>query len=461
MKLWVKIVILNLVIVVGLGLLIGMAVRNLVAKTMKVELLKEGESLVRNFSNIIADYVLLHDRFKIEEAIEDILKNERDIEYIFVTDPEGYILVHTFKDGYPADLLQWNPITTKNISAKLLETETGFIRDFGIKMFNGLEAELHIGMKQERITHTLIKVRNIVLTLTILGLIIGLVLSSSLGKVITKPLCRLVYFSHSLSKGHFGRTVEINSKDEIGELANAFNTLSQELKLYRERIEESYKKMLRTEKLTALGRLSAGFAHEIRNPLTSIKVLFQTFKNNPQLTKEDIEVILAEVEHMENLLNRFLKFARSDGFHISDVYLNSLIKQVLRLLRFQIKDQKIETELKLSKLPPIKADKSLLEQALLNIVLNAIEAMPNGGRLTVTSGPDNGHVFVSISDSGGGISEEIKNKIFDPFFTTKVEGTGLGLWIAYHNIVNLHNGDISFENNDLGTTFTVRIPLNI
>jgi len=232
MKLRVKIVILNLVIVVALGLLIGMAVRNLVAKTMKVELLKEGESMVRNLSNIIADYVLLHDRFKIEEALEDILKNERDIEYIFVTDTEGYIFVHTFKDGYPADLLQWNPITPRNISTKLLETEIGLIRDFGIKMFDGLEAELHIGMKQERITHTLIRVRNIVLTLTIFGLIIGLVLSSSLGRVITKPLYRLVDFSHSLSKGHFGRMVEINSKDEIGELANAFNNLSQELKLY-------------------------------------------------------------------------------------------------------------------------------------------------------------------------------------------------------------------------------------
>jgi len=423
--------------------------------------LKEGESLVRNLSNIIADYVLLHDRFKIEEALEDILKNERDIEYIYVTDPEGYILVHTFKDGYPADLLQWNPTTPKNISAKLLETEIGFIRDFGIKMFDGLEAELHIGMKQERITHSLTRVRNIVLTLTIFGLIISLALSSSLGKVITKPLYRLVDFSHSLSKGHFGRMVEINSKDEIGELANAFNNLSQELKLYKERMEDSYKNMLRTEKLTALGRLSAGFAHEIRNPLTSIKVLFQAFKNNPQLTQEDIEVILVEVEHMENLLNRFLKFARSDEFNVSDVYLNSLIKQVLKLMRFQIKDRKIETELKLSKLPPIKGDKTLLEQALLNIVLNAIEAMPNGGRLRVTSRPDDGHVFISISDSGGGISEEIKNKIFDPFFTTKVEGTGLGLWIAYHNIVNFHNGDISFENNGPGTTFTVRIPLII
>ena len=102
-------------------------------------------------------------------------------------------------------------------------------------------------------------------------------------------------------------------------------------------MEESYKQMLRTEKLTALGRLSAGLAHEIRNPLTSIKVLFQTFKDNPALTKEDMRVVLSAVEQMDDLLTRFLRFARSDEFNLSDVYINSLIKQDLNLIQFQVK----------------------------------------------------------------------------------------------------------------------------
>ncbi|MGB9698590.1 MAG: ATP-binding protein [Thermodesulfobacteriota bacterium] len=460
MKLWVKIVSLNFLIVVSLGVLIGLAVKNLVADTMKDELLKGGESLAKNLANIIADYVLLHDRYKIEEAIEAVIKTERDIAYVFITDTDGHLLAHSFKNGYPVDLLHWNPISQNNFSIQLLNTELGHIRDFGIRIFEGMESELHIGIKQERIKQTLIRLRNTVITLTIVGVIIGSALSGGLGKLITKPLYRLVDFTHHLSRGHFGEVLKINSKDEIGELAKTFNSLSKELKLYRERMEESYKKMLRTEKLTALGRISAGFAHELRNPLTSIKVLFQAFKNNPRLTKEDMEVILSEVERMENLLTRFLKFARINEVNFSEVYLNSIIKQLLNLAKFHIKDQKIVTELKLSKLPPLKADKALLEQVLLNIILNAIEAMPDGGKLSIASGLDNGYAFISISDTGGGIPENIKNKIFDPFFTTKPDGTGLGLSIAY-NIVTLHNGEINFENNGQGTTFKVRIPLNI
>jgi len=216
--------------------------------------------------------------------------------------------------------------------------------------------------------------------------------------------------------------------------------------------------MLRTEKLTALGRLSAGLAHELRNPLTSIRTLFQTFKENPSLTKEDMEVVLSATDQMNDLLTKFLRFARSDEFSISDVYLNSVIKQVINLTQFQIKEQSIEVNLILSKLPPIKADRAMIQQALLNLMINAIEAMPHGGKLTVSSYLENGHAIVSIADTGTGIPDEIRDRIFDPFFTTKPDGTGLGLSIVY-NIVNLHEGDITFESNGDGTIFKINIPV--
>ncbi|MDA8340525.1 MAG: ATP-binding protein, partial [Nitrospiraceae bacterium] len=273
-------------------------------------------------------------------------------------------------------------------------------------------------------------------------------------------LYTLMDFTHSLSRGEFGRKIDIRSKDEVGELSSTFNNLSCELDAYRKKMEESYKQMLRTEKLTALGRLSAGLAHEIRNPLTSIKVLFQAFKDNPALTKEDMKVVLSATEQMDDLLTRFLRFARSDEFNVSDVYINSLIKQVINLAQFQIKNQSINVVLNLSKLPPIKADRAMIQQALLNLVLNAIEAMPEGGTLTISSKIENGSAVVSIGDTGSGISEEIKDKIFDPFFTTKGDGTGLGLSIVY-NIVSIHNGEISFETDGEGTTFTLRIPISV
>lgn len=460
MKLWVKIVLLNAAIVVSLAIVIGFTVREAVTNTMRIELTKQGESIARNLSDRIADSILLEDFYKTQEAIEDVFTAEHDIEYIFVTDKNGQMFAHTFKNGFPPDILLWNPLLNGSVSIQLLDTEKGFIRDIGLKVFEGMNPELHVGIKEERIAQTLRRIKNIVITSTIIITLIGSVLSCILSGFITKPLYKLMSFTHTLSKGEFGKRIDIKSQDEVGKLAETFNNLSGELELYRKKMEESYKQMLRTEKLTALGRLSAGLAHEIRNPLTSIKVLFQTFKDNPSLTKEDIKVVLSAAEQMDDLLTRFLRFARSDEFNLTDVYINSIVKHVIKLTEFQLKDRSIGLSLELSKLPPIKADRAMIQQALLNLVLNAIEAMHDGGTLTISSKMENGSAVVSIGDTGSGISEEIKDKIFDPFFTTKGDGTGLGLSIVY-NIINIHNGEISFESNGKGTTFTLKIPINV
>ena len=461
MKLWIKIVLLNVFIVTSLGMLIGFTIRDVVTVSMRAELTREGESIARNLSDRIADYILLNDFYKTQEAINDVTEKEKDIEYIFVTDKNGQLLTHTFKNGPPSNVLQWNSFRIDKLSAiQLLDTEKGFIRDIGIRVFGGMNPEVHIGIKEERIEQTLNRMRNIIIALTFIVTLIGSALSCSLSRFITKPLYKLMDFSHELSRGEFGGQIDIKTKDEIEDLSRTFNSLSHELELYRKKMEESYKQMLRTEKLTALGRLSAGLAHEIRNPLTSIKVLFQTFRDNPDLTKEDMKVVLSAVEQMDDLLTRFLRFARSDEFNLMDVYVNSLIKQVINLAQFQIKNQSIEVELQLTKLPPVRADRAMIQQALLNLILNAVEAMPEGGALTVSSKVDDGYAFVSVSDTGTGIPEDIKDKIFDPFFTTKDEGTGLGLSIAY-NVVNLHNGEVSLESNGNGTTFTIRIPVNV
>mgnify|MGYP005834032917 CR=1 FL=1 len=460
MKLWIKIVLLNAAIVVSLGIVIGLTIRDSVTKTMRDELTKHGKSIARNLSDRIADPILLDDLYKTQEAIEDVIAAEQDIEYIYVTNKNGYLFAHTFKNGYPPDILRWNPLLSDAVSIQLLDTEKGFIRDIGIKVFGGMNPEVHIGIREERITQALRRIRNIVITSTIIVTLIGSVLSCFLSRLITKPLHKLMDFIHALSKGEFGKRIDIRSGDEVGELTETFNNLSGELELYRRKMEETYKQMLRTEKLTALGRLSAGLAHELRNPLTSIKVLFQTFKDNPSLTKEDIKVVLSASEQMDDLLTRFLRFARSDEFNLSDVYINSLIKHVIKLTEFQLKDRSINLSLELSKLPPIKADRAMIQQALLNVVLNAIEAMPEGGTLTISSKMENGSAVVSIRDTGSGIPDDIKDKVFDPFFTTKADGTGLGLSIVY-NIANLHNGEISFETNREGTTFTLRIPVSV
>ncbi|NIA31475.1 MAG: HAMP domain-containing protein [Actinobacteria bacterium] len=346
----------------------------------------------------------------------------------------------------------------KPFSAQLLDTEKGHIRDLGLKIFDGMPIDLHIGIREERIAQTLKRMRDVIIALTVSVTLIGAVLSSLFCKFLTKPLYKLVDFTRLLSKGEFGERVSIKSRGELGDLAQTFNKLSDELKTYKEKMGASYKQLLRTEKLTALGRLSAGLAHELRNPLTSLKVLFQTLSNNPKMTKEDINVVLSEVNQMDVLLARFLSFARRDEFNFEDVDINAVINRVLDLTRFQVENQSIKLIRNLSELQNVKADRSMIEQVFMNLIMNAIESMPAGGVLTISSSLDNGFAIVQTQDSGNGIPEEIQERVFDPFFTTKNDGTGLGLSIV-HNIINLHNGDISLTSNRDGTTLTLKFPV--
>ena len=459
MKLWTKIVLLNVGVGISLGLLIGMAVSDAVTKSLRYELTNQGVSIARNLSDRIADSLLLNDLYTVQAAIKDVSEKERDIEYIFLSGDGSRPYAHTFINGFPPDLQSWNPVANKSRSIQLLETERGYIRDIGVKVFEGMSPELHIGLNEERIAQTLNSIRNLVVTLTIVVIIIGTILSFLLSKIITRPLYALVEFTHNLSRGEFGKKISIETKDEVGELATTFNNLSEELQSYRKRTEDSYKQMLRTEKLTALGRLSAGLAHEIRNPLTSIRVLFQTFKDNPALTKEDMRVVISAADQMDDLLAKFLKFARSDEFILSNVYLNPIMKQVVHLIQFQLNKYSIDVNLLLTKLPLVQADSALIRQALLNLVLNAVEAMPDGGVLALASWVESDHIMITVKDTGRGISADIQDKVFDPFFTTKEDGTGLGLSIVY-NIINLHNGNVGFESDEKGTTFHITLPLN-
>lgn len=457
MRLWVKIALLNSALVTFLSILIGMGIRDTIIGSMRTELTNHGVSVARHLSDRIADAILLRDFYKVKEAVSDVKQKEADLEYVFVTDDAGKMLAHTFTAGSPVDILKWNPLTGKDAGIQLLDTEKGFIRDIGVRVIEGLGAEVHIGMREDRINQTVGRIRDIIIALTGLVVVLGATVSFVMSRFITRHLSELVQFTSGLARGDFDQKIDVKSSDEIGELAGRFQSLATELKSYKERLGESYKQMLRTEKLTALGHLSAGLAHELRNPLTSIKVLFQAFREDPRLTPRDMEVVLAAVEQMDDLLTKFLRFARSDEFNPSEVYLNSVLKQVVNLVQFQLRRQSIDLQLDMSKLPAVRADRSLLQQALLNLVMNAVEAMPQGGTLTIASTFEGEHYRIGISDTGSGIPAAIRDKIYDPFFTTKEEGTGLGLSIVY-NIMNIHHGHIDMQPSEKGTTFWLTIP---
>ncbi len=463
MKLRTKIILLTAGVVAALGVLVAVSIKDVVINAFRSDLEKRAESILLSLSDRIANPVLLGDYFMTQNALDEVLAKEEDIEYIFITDEEGNIFAHTFTGGIPEGLLSWNPLNGRRKAAQLLDTEKGYIRDIGIWMFDGMASELHIGISEERLTNTLHKIRNIIIFLTIFVTIISTVTAFLISRfLIIKPLNKLVEFAKALGRGEFGKRIELQSLDEIGTLSCAFDKLSMDLKKARETMEEAHKHMLQTEKLSSLGHLSAGLAHELKNPITTLKMLFQDFKDDEgahSITNEEATVILEEVENIDDLLTKFLGFTRQESPVLTETNINDIIKHALSMSAFNLKKQNIKVYNELPKdLPLINIDKSLIEQVFLNLILNSVQAMPDGGELRLSGSAMDSFLEIKFEDTGDGISDDIKSKVFDPFFTTKERGTGLGLSIAY-NIIKAHRGYIGFESIDSkGTVFIVRLP---
>jgi len=303
----------------------------------------------------------------------------------------------------------------------------------------------------------------------ILGVLLGLTLGMLLARNISHSIYELVLNVKGATDGEIVEKVEIAEETELEDLGHHIRKLVDKVHEVNKDLEHSRQMLIRSEKLAALGQMSAGLAHEIRNPLTAIKMLiFSLQKEATKDTKrvKDYQVILKEIERMENFLQNFLDFARPPTPNFDILKIDEVVKQATHLLSPQLTTGKVHLTQKLT-VPNITVygDEEQLQQVLVNIILNSIQSMPSGGELFITTTDksdllqSNNTVQVLISDKGSGIPPEIMDTIFDPFVTGKDSGTGLGLSIAYQIIRN-HNGWIEANNNvDSGATFKVYLPI--
>jgi signal transduction histidine kinase len=255
---------------------------------------------------------------------------------------------------------------------------------------------------------------------------------------------------------------------------NAF--MYQELKAFSLQMEEKIQKttadlrkteaqLIRSDKLAALGQLAAGIAHEIRNPLTSINILIHSLTENylaGDSHREDLKVIEEEINRINEIVDQFLRFAKPAPPLFAKAEVLPIFEETLQLLRPQIEKHRIHVQKEFQPLPPILMDREQMKQAILNLLLNAVQAMPTGGQLALKGHAPEGNRWVqlSIRDSGVGIPAEDINKLFDPFFSTKEGGVGLGLSIT-HRIIDQHDGKIEVESAPgKGTLFTIWLPVS-
>ena len=309
-------------------------------------------------------------------------------------------------------------------------------------------------------------------------LIIGLIVAYWVAKAISRPLNRLTERVNAMGTDASVKTLPVETNDEIGKLASAFNMMAESLskrEIEKELLEEQIR---HAQKMEAVGTLAGGVAHDFNNILTAIigyGILLQNSLTGKSALSNYIEQMLAAAERAANLTQRLLAFSRKQVINPKPINLNRTIMNLFDIL-LRLIGENIELKLNLAKDDVIvKADESHMDQVIINLVTNAKDAMPNGGIITISSqvvdlpvskikGIDsfNPGIYgaLIVSDTGKGIDPETRDRIFDPFFTTKEigKGTGLGLSIVY-GIVEQHNGFIELDtNSESGTTFTILLP---
>ncbi len=294
------------------------------------------------------------------------------------------------------------------------------------------------------------------------GILLGIALSWWAAARVTRPMLRLADSAGRVAAGDWNTTVDVSSADEIGTLARAFNRMTGELVAQRERLVQA-------ERVAAWRELARRLAHELKNPLFPLQITVENMmrarerypEQFDEVFREGAATLLAELSQLKQIVGRFSDFAKMPAPQIQPVEFNALVTDTLKLFAGQLAQARVQAVTELdAAVRTVPVDAEQMARVLRNLVLNAIDAMPEGGTLTVRTAALAGGVRLAISDTGQGLTPEECARLFTPYYTTKTHGTGLGLAIV-QSVVSDHGGRISVESEKgKGSTFRIELSGN-
>jgi len=412
---------------------------------------------------------------------------------VFVVDLKGNLLAHPDRKR----VLQKENIASNGAVKRFMAGKTGaaeFRDEMGEIMVGAFIPINKFGwgvVIENPMTTAYFEIRTLE-TNSLLFVIAGIILTSIIGiflaRSFERPIKDLTLGTEAVAKGELGYHITVESADEIGMLAKAFNQMTRDLR-------DSQERLILSEKLASLGTMAAGMAHEIKNPLVSLRTFTQLLTQkweDKEFREKFATIIPHEIERINRIAESLLKFGRPMKPELTKVDVNSLLEEVLMLFESECKKNNVRVTKKLAALPEIQGDAGQFSQAFINIIKNAIESMQSkGGALVVKTdigevvklgkmqrkGVKQGDemiwgeeeeagkpvpvIFIEVSDTGEGITEENLKSLFDPFFTTKMTGTGMGLPITLR-IIEEHKGSIKVKSQaGKGTTFLITLPQKI
>jgi signal transduction histidine kinase len=302
-----------------------------------------------------------------------------------------------------------------------------------------------------------------IIALTLAG---GLFASWLISRGLARPIRELTGAMAVVGSGRLDHPVTATSSDEVGELARAFGRMTESLRQNVAQLDRAQAQLVQSEKLASIGEMAAAVAHGLRNPLASLRASAQLVRRHPDSpsSREHLDAIVEEVDRLDRRISHLLSFSRPAPYHPMLERLDRLVENLLPAFAEPMRERKVVLEVDLpGDLPEVRVDPMQLEQALLELVSNALDAMPVGGRLRLGAQAMNGaaagsEVVIEISDTGPGIPAGVLPSVCEPFFTTRQEGTGLGLAIA-KRYVEQNGGRLEIDSTPgSGTTVRVRLP---
>lgn len=408
----------------------------------------------------------------IENTIDEVVRQNRDlIRYVVVAEPSGLV-----NHSNRWELLGKKFPRALDSEAVGAETTTEILRSEDGERILEVRMPLNIstktwgslaaGFSLRRVEQTMAAIGKQVGAIALILMLANSVLTALYVETLIRPILALNDRMKRAGRGDLSVRSDDRRGDEVGELAGAFNRMMDELEEAQKKGAMRQIQLAHTEKMAAVGTLAAGVAHEVNNPLAGILACIENLeatRDDPEMAQRYMGLIRDGLLRIERTIQNLLDFSRAREMTLEMTSINHNVRHVLEMTSFQIKRQGVETKLALSTEDLIvPADHFQMEQLFLNLILNAVQAMPDGGILQISTGVEDGFLVAEVADNGKGIPPEIRKRIFDPFFTTREvgEGTGLGLTVS-DTIVRAHGGSIEVESEENhGTVFRIRLPFS-